>query len=346
MCNTYYGCNNITGSPVCGNNVTNMSYTYYACSNLTGSPVCGNSVIDMSRAYVGCRSLTGSPVCGPNVTNMGVAYQDCRNLTGSPVCGDKVLDLGLTYYNCRNLTGSPVCGNSVSEMTNAYAFCINLTGSAACGPNVISMVNAYRDCVNLTTAVIGPKVVTTTNAYYNCKSITNIIVHRLTPCTISNNTFYGIPKTVPVYVHLPALNAFKTNSQWNSLGREILPMESLWIDTYTLINRTYLFNKEQNFAIQYIVIDESITPTFTVNSSNSDIVSVSNCSISSGTASFTLSTHNIMGSADITLNISDGNENISHTFTINTVENYTLTYSIENIVGNYTLNNAGYCEVT
>ena len=33
---TYYNCRNLTGSPVCGNNVTNMSYTYHSCSNLYG----------------------------------------------------------------------------------------------------------------------------------------------------------------------------------------------------------------------------------------------------------------------------------------------------------------------
>ena len=32
-------------------NVTNMSSTYYNCRNLTGNPVCGDKVTNMSYAY-------------------------------------------------------------------------------------------------------------------------------------------------------------------------------------------------------------------------------------------------------------------------------------------------------
>ena len=51
---------------ICSNNCTDMSYTYYGCSNLTGSPVCGNKVTNMAYTYQNCYNLTGSPVCGDN----------------------------------------------------------------------------------------------------------------------------------------------------------------------------------------------------------------------------------------------------------------------------------------
>ena len=60
MYSTYYNCQNLTGSPVCGNNVTNMTYTYYNCYNLTGSPVCGNNVTSMSYTYAYCTNLAGN----------------------------------------------------------------------------------------------------------------------------------------------------------------------------------------------------------------------------------------------------------------------------------------------
>ena len=71
---------NLTGNPVCGNNVTDMSYTYLNCYNLTGSPVCGNNVTNMSWIYYNCFNLTGSPVCGNNVTSMSSAYEGCYNI--------------------------------------------------------------------------------------------------------------------------------------------------------------------------------------------------------------------------------------------------------------------------
>ena len=48
----------------------NMAYAYFECYNLTGSPVCGNNVTDMRYTYFNCINITGSPVCGNNVTNM------------------------------------------------------------------------------------------------------------------------------------------------------------------------------------------------------------------------------------------------------------------------------------
>ena len=39
------------------NTIINMSETYYFCDNLTGSPVCGSNVTDMSYTYGFCYSL-------------------------------------------------------------------------------------------------------------------------------------------------------------------------------------------------------------------------------------------------------------------------------------------------
>jgi hypothetical protein len=37
-----------------------MSYAYYDCYKLTGSPVCGPNVTDMSGAYHSCRNLSSN----------------------------------------------------------------------------------------------------------------------------------------------------------------------------------------------------------------------------------------------------------------------------------------------
>ena len=146
---TYGSCYNLTGSPMCGDNVTNMRGTYHMCYNLTGSPVCGENVIDMSYAYHNCYNLTGSPVCGENVIDMSDTYSNCRNLTGSPVCGDKVTNMYCTYYNCSNLTGSPICGENVTDMYYTYYNCRNLIGSPVCGKMVTNMYQTYYNCPNL-----------------------------------------------------------------------------------------------------------------------------------------------------------------------------------------------------
>ena len=173
MAGAYQSCTNLTGSPVCGPKVTNMHQTYCDCNNLTGSPVCGNNVTNMSGTYHYCFNLTGSPVCGNSVTNMNSAYRYCQNLTGAPVCGNNVFDMANTYAKCHNLAGQPVCGDNVTNMSNTYIDCSNLTGNPACGNNVTNMSCTYTDCSNLTgNPVCGDKVIDMGGAYKYCYNIT------------------------------------------------------------------------------------------------------------------------------------------------------------------------------
>jgi hypothetical protein len=57
-----------------------MNYTYKGCYNLTGSPVCGNNVTNMFEAYAGCYNLTGTAIIGPNVVNIYQAYYMCNKI--------------------------------------------------------------------------------------------------------------------------------------------------------------------------------------------------------------------------------------------------------------------------
>ena len=116
MANAYRNCLNLTGSPVCGPNVTDMNNTYANCHRLEGSPVCGPNVINMAGAYRNCLNLTGSPVCGPNVTNMYNTYSDCYRIIGSPVCGPNVINMAVAYRDCFNLTGTIVIPESVENL--------------------------------------------------------------------------------------------------------------------------------------------------------------------------------------------------------------------------------------
>ena len=133
MTQAYYNCRNLTGSPICGNNVTNMYNTYCNCINLTGSPVCGEKVVDMTQAYYNCRNLTGSPVCGNNVTNMYNTYYNCKNIYGTMLCYSKNIT---SFRNCfygrdaSNKLNIYVQPNSTTNNTIHYATSSNsITGS-------------------------------------------------------------------------------------------------------------------------------------------------------------------------------------------------------------------------
>ena len=172
MYSTYYNCRNLTGSPVCGDNVTNMVEAYFRCTNLTGNPVCGENVTNMSRAYTSCVNLTGPAVCGDKVTNMASAYSDCPKLK-SPACGPLVTNMVSTYYGSENMKGSPVCGPNVTNMHQTYYLCSSLTGSPVCGDKVVNFRNAYYNCSGLTgNPACGDKVNDMYRTYSGCKKLT------------------------------------------------------------------------------------------------------------------------------------------------------------------------------
>ena len=87
-----------------------MYGAYSYCSNLTGSPVCGNNVSHLGFAYRNCSKLTGSPACGSNVTNMYCAYENCPNLYG---------DMFVYSNKVSNATDCFI-GRNTSKILNLY----------------------------------------------------------------------------------------------------------------------------------------------------------------------------------------------------------------------------------
>jgi hypothetical protein len=226
MSRAYYYCYNLTGNPVCGENVTDMTGTYTYCNNLTGSPVCGNKVIGMDTAYQYCSNLTGNPVCGDNVTSIYYTYRYCSNLTGSPVCGNNVTDMRGTYYWCTNLTGNPVCGNNVTNMFNTYYWCTKLTGNPVCGDKVTNMCNAYFYCKNLTgSPICGNNVTNMCNAYYGCSNLNGNAYFYSSKVTDVNRCFYGWNTRKRLSIYVPkdstTFNTCLTTGYSSLLGKSI-----------------------------------------------------------------------------------------------------------------------------
>lgn len=179
-----------------------MRGAYYGCSNLTGSPVCGPNVTNMESTYRGCVNLTGSPICGNNVTNMSCTYYDCHNLTGLPVCGENVIDMNSTYRNCPNLTGSPVCGNSVEYLDATYKNSPNLASNGYFYSYRVSHIqNCFygrntSNCLNLYV----PANSTTLNTclYNNTSSMVGASID-WTDDTATNGRYYNTQYNIYIY---------------------------------------------------------------------------------------------------------------------------------------------------
>jgi hypothetical protein len=102
------------------------------CRKLTGSPVCGNNVTILSEAYYHCYNISGSPICGPNVDNMYYAYYGCTNLYGN------------MYMYSNNVSDMESCfeGRNNSNMLNIYVHNGSTTLNTLLINNTYSLVGA------------------------------------------------------------------------------------------------------------------------------------------------------------------------------------------------------------
>jgi hypothetical protein len=110
-----------------------MYATYRDCINLTGSPVCGNIVNNMSSTYNGCTNLTGPAIIGPNVTNASDAYANCYNISSNIyIYSNKVRSLSDAFSGVINgsrrfniyvpKTGPNSSYNTCNSIINGYCY--------------------------------------------------------------------------------------------------------------------------------------------------------------------------------------------------------------------------------
>ena len=110
-----------------------MSGAYKNCHNITGSPVCGDNVTDISSAYYNCYNLTGSPVCGNNVTNMYGTYKNCKNIGAN------------AYFYSTKVSNAVNCfyGKNNTKQLNIYVPTNSITNTTVHHSNYISLVGEY-----------------------------------------------------------------------------------------------------------------------------------------------------------------------------------------------------------
>ena len=137
-----------------------------------------------------------------SVTYRGDKYSYSNEYSGSVIIPAMVTYNGTTY--------------SVTSIgNNAFGECSSLTSVTI--PNSVTSIgsSAFRDCSSLTSVTIGESVTTIEDhAFNSCSSITSIRCEVATPPTVGISTFYGISKSIPVYVPCECVKAYKTASGW------------------------------------------------------------------------------------------------------------------------------------
>ena len=190
--------------------------TFYKCSKLTSVTI-GNSVTSIGKsAFSQCASLTSITI--PNsVTSIGIsAFNGCSSLTSITI-PNSVTSIGNSvFHNCFSLTSITI-PNSITSIGN-YAFydCSSLTSVTI--PNSVTNIGemAFYNCTSLISITIPNSVTSIVNrAFYNCTSLASITCEATTPPTLGSSVFYGVSKSIPVYVPCGCVKAYKAKSGWN-----------------------------------------------------------------------------------------------------------------------------------
>ena len=137
------------------------------------------------------------------------------------------------FYSCTNLSSIEL-PNTVTVIGDyAFNYCSGLTGDLTIPNSVITIGSyAFHNCRSLTSLTIGNSVTTignqafsyyedggfilghlsANNRYADLESITMLAE---VPPTISINSFYGCPISIPVYVPCESAEAYQSAAYWN-----------------------------------------------------------------------------------------------------------------------------------
>ena len=236
----FYSCTSLTSVTI-PNSVTSIGYNaFQGCSSLTSVTIPNSVTYIGYEAFEGCSSLTSVTI--PNsVTYIGsYAFYGCSSLTSVTINSNAIVskDYYSSSSNISDIFDSQVTeyiiGDDVKKI-GSYAFCVCSSLTSITIPNSVTSIGnyAFSECSSLTSVTIGKSVTSIGNyAFENCSSLTSITCEAETPPTLGSYIFYGVSKSIPVYVPCGCVEAYKTTSRWPDFSNIQEPLAEYSIEVY------------------------------------------------------------------------------------------------------------------
>ena len=233
-----------------------------------------------SSAFRGCSSLTAITI-PESVTSIGeYAFSECNSLK-SITLPEGVTSIGeRAFWACRSLTAITIPENSqlTSIADGAFSGCSSLKSITI--PEGVTSIGDYTiyGCSSLTAITI-PKGVKSigVHAFTHCSSLTSITCEASTPPTlvVDPGSFYGVDKSIPVYVPAGSVEAYKVAEGWSEFTN-IRPLGKLV--TEIILNQTSatLTEGETLVLTATVTPDDATDKSISWSSSNPSVATVDN----------------------------------------------------------------------
>ena len=137
------------------------------------------------------------------------------NSDSNPLCHGCYL-----YLNGELVTELVIPASVTSIGDYAFFYCESLTSITI--PEGVTSIgdDAFRGCRSLTTITIPESVVNIgSSAFEGCSSLTSITSHAVIPPAIERTTFQDVYKTIPLYVPVASVTAYKSAQYWNEFTK-------------------------------------------------------------------------------------------------------------------------------
>ena len=182
-----------------------------------------NAIIETENNILiaGCQST----IIPSTVTSIGgEAFFGCSNLTNITI-PNSIKNIGtFAFYNCSNLDSITIPNSVTSIEYRAFESCSNLKSITI--PDSITTIEwmTFCYCANLNSVTLGNSVTSIGDAAFGyCSALTSITCLATTPPVCSDNPFYEVPRTIPLYVPAESVEAYKAANTWKEFQVQALP---------------------------------------------------------------------------------------------------------------------------
>ncbi|HHT02844.1 MAG TPA: leucine-rich repeat protein [Bacteroidales bacterium] len=243
-----------------GNNVNRIpGYAFWSSDIRTIN--FGNSVREIgNNAFQYCPNLTSVTIPGSVNHLARFAFADCVGIVSvSFEEGFEILNDGV-FQNCTSISSISL-PNSLLRV-GGFNNCRSLTSVEI--PNSVTSFGyyAFDNCINLKSITIPSGVTFIGNgAFESCTGLDSIISKPINPIPVADFVFWGVNKSIPIYVPCESLSLYQNAPEWDRFTNYRCLLDVTNIDNNNMISCSLYPNpteKETKLEIEGLTDDADI----------------------------------------------------------------------------------------